>query len=120
MLDASASWTDCGAFVAEVLRREFGLRVDLPPAAESPSSRDRQIGALVRELARPTATPTDGDGVLMRLVGRRGTVGHHIGLWASPGYVLHYLPRGPGGVRLQDLAGMRPVYQVEGFYQWLA
>ena len=55
----------------------------------------------------------------MRLAGRRGALGHHIGLWAEPGYVLHYQPR-VHAVRLQSLAEVRRLYGIEGFYRWRA
>lgn len=113
---------DCTDFVLEVLLEEFGLAPALPARAATTRGRDRQIRDLALEFARPIRTgeaPRDGDGVLMRQLGRR-VDGHHIGLWAGPaaaGHVLHCM-RGLGSA-LHPLPGLEQRgLEATGIYRW--
>ena len=110
---------ECGDFVAHVLRAEFGRGVSLP-RARGVRERDRFVARLAGDFARPLdRPPAEGDGVLMRALGRRG-VGHHLGLWCAPAGVPSVLHAQPaiGAVRhpLDELA-IRGL-EVAGLYAW--
>ncbi len=114
---------DCADFVADVLREEFGRVWAPPPRAHAVRGRDAQIAALAADHARPLGageTPEEGDGVLMRMAGRRRLAGHHIGLWCAPAgepSVLH-CQAGLGTVlhplRGLEARGLEPA----GIYRW--
>ena len=109
---------DCAEFVRLVLEREFGRRVD-PPPASGQLALERRIAAARGTLAAPTARPTDGDAALMRRPGRRW--GHHVGLCAVVGgrpHVLHVL-RGQGAALHDEDALRRVGLEIEGWYRWL-
>ena len=113
---------DC---LAEVLAAERG--VDLRVVAQVQRMRDwrrwtpAEIEDLYRDVAVATETPVDGDGVLMRIRGRRRDLGSHVGLHASfagEPWVLHSL-EGVGSVCVREAS--LPQMQLErvGYYAWL-
>ena len=111
---------DCADFVVAVMRERFGVSLKLPAHGEGPRAWDRQIAGLKGVYARRTATPREGDGVLMAAAARRHSVGHHIGVWcavAGEPYVLHCL-KGVGSILhpLRDLD--RRALVLEGVYRW--
>ena len=111
---------DCADFVADVLRERFGRELALPAHETGTRAWDRQIAALKGVYARRTATPREGDGVLMAAAARRHSLGHHIGIWCTVGgepYVLHCL-KGVGSILhpLRDLD--RRALVLEGVYRW--
>ena len=112
---------DCADFVVAVLRERFGRALALPVHAASVRGWDAQIVALKGEVALPTISPREGDGVLMAAAARRRSVGHHIGVWcavAGEPYVLHCL-KGVGSIfhPLRELD--RRALALEGVYRWL-
>ena len=120
---------DCADFVAAVMRERFGRELALPahgaarsraPSGANTRAWDRQIAALKGVYARRTATPREGDGVLMAAAARRHSLGHHIGIWCAVGgepYVLHCL-KGVGSILhpIRDLD--RRALVLEGVYRW--
>ena len=52
---------DCGDFVEEVLRVEFGRDLRLPAHAADPGAWDAQIAANIGAFAARTIAPQDGD-----------------------------------------------------------
>ena len=124
---------DCADFVADVLRGQFGIALDLP-AHVAPEARgsagaptgatvrgwDRQIASLRADYAVPTIAPQDGDGVLMVARGARRLRRYHLGLWAGIGGVAHVLhcQDGAGSILhpIRDL-GLRAL-ELEGVYRW--
>ncbi|MDE0389878.1 MAG: hypothetical protein OXI75_14360 [Rhodospirillales bacterium] len=120
---------DCADFVVDVLREQFDRALDLPAHAESGSGAptgatvrgwDRQIAALKGDYAELTASPRDGDGVLMVAKGARRLRRYHLGLWAGIGGVAHVLhcQDGAGSILhpIRDL-GLRAL-ELEGIYRW--
>ena len=113
---------DCAVLVVDVSREQFGMRVRLPGRAASLRARDAQIAAFAAALARPVDTPASGDVVLMRAVGRRRSVGHHVGVYyRPPGGQPHVLHCAAGaGTCLHPVAGLEARgYEVTGVYRWL-
>ena len=111
---------DCADFVVAVMREHFGRELVLPAHGAGPRAWDRQIAALKGVYARRTATPREGDGVLMAAAARRHSLGHHIGIWcavAGEPYVLHCL-KGVGSILhpIRDLD--RRALVLEGVYRW--
>ncbi len=111
---------DCADFVAAVMREHFGRELALPTHGAGTRAWDRQIAALKGVYARRTATPREGDGVLMAAAARRHSLGHHIGIWcavAGEPYVLHCL-KGVGSILhpIRDLD--RRALVLEGVYRW--
>ena len=106
----------------EVLAEEFGRQVALPRAG-SVREADRFVeqALFAGNLAVETIAPTEGDAVLMVHVGRRCELGHHIGIFCSPGGEPHVLHCMAGvGSCLHSLASMpgrklKPI----GVYKWL-
>ena len=86
---------DCATLAEEVLDETFGVRLTLPGRAASHSGRARQLACCIERLARPVATPADGDVVLLVRIGVRRRAGNHVGIWWQPdqgeGHVLHAL-----------------------------
>ena len=114
---------DCADLAADVLRERFGRTVAFPARADGIRARDAQIAGLAGRLARPLEPgeePREGDGVLMRQIGRR-VAGHHIGIWTRAGgepCVLHGLAG--AGVRLHRLRALaRSGLEATGVYRWL-
>ncbi|MYI73965.1 MAG: hypothetical protein F4057_01090 [Acidobacteria bacterium] len=113
---------DCADFVRCVLEEQFGQAIELPSArAAGVRGRDAQIAAGAGALADPVAAPREGDGVLMRAIGRQRSVGHHLGVWCeiSGGpHVLHLL----GVVRTPCLNSLADVGRIgletTGVYRW--
>ncbi|MCY4548113.1 MAG: hypothetical protein OXC28_07085 [Defluviicoccus sp.] len=109
----------CADFVAEVLRAEFGIALDLPAAAATREARDRQVETLRGDHAVPTIAPREGDGVLMTEAGSRRRPRYHLGIYVEAGepHVLH-CPAGTGAV-LHPVRGIEARgLAVEGFYRW--
>ncbi len=114
---------DCADFVADVLREVFGRVWTPPPRAHAVRGRDAQIAALAADHARPLGageTPEEGDGVLMRMAGRRRLAGHHIGLWCAPAGEASVLHCQAGlGTVLHPLRGLEARgLEATGIYRW--
>ncbi len=114
---------DCADLVVEVLRERFGRVITLPAHAAGVRAWDAQIAALKGGFARPLGPgepPREGDGVLMRMTGRRRATGHHIGVWceaAGAPHVLHCLKH--IGACLHPLHGLdRHGLETVGVYRW--
>lgn len=113
---------DCADFVRCVLEEQFGQAIALPSLrAPGLRGRDAQIAAGADALADPVDAPREGDGVLMRALGRRRAVGHHVGVWceiSGAPHVLHLL----GGVRTPCLNPLVDVGRIgletTGVYRW--
>ena len=111
---------ECVDLVNEVLEREFGRSPNLPRIAGA-RARDRAVAALTAQFAARTESPVEGDGVLLRALGRRQGVGHHIGVWiwrSGTPYVLHCAPAlGTVLHPVRSLAGRG--YELRGIYRWI-
>lgn len=116
-----ADW-DCADFVRCVLEEQFGRTVELPSArAAGLRGRDAQVREGAYALADATETPQEGDGVLMRALGRRRAIGHHVGVWCRLDglpHVLHLL----GSLRTPCLSPLDAVdrlgLEATGVYRW--
>ncbi len=115
-----AETSDCGDLVASVRRDLFGHDVALPSPRPRGTAGSAAIDSGARELAHPTATPRDGDLVLMIDHGQKRP--GHAGLWFwldHEAWVLHTSERLACSVlhRLRELPqwGLR----VEGVYAWV-
>ena len=110
VLEGGGSWRDCGAFVADVLRREFGRRVAAPVPSESLSVRDRQFaGASWDEFASPATAPRNGGRVLDAAAGRRGAPAI-TSASGGPGYGAGFTPPRAGAVRPQSWPSAGPLH----------
>ena len=110
---------DCAAFAARVQRDVFQREIALPTARAGLRGNARMIDTLTADYAVPTATPVDGDAVLMRCRGRLSHVGLYC-LFGNTPYVLHAMKNAGMVVlhRLRDLEHQGLI--LEGFYQWRA
>ena len=116
----SSAEMDCADFVVLIAREEFNHALILPQHATGIRDRDAQITALAATLTTRTDHPAEGDGVLMRALGRRHTLGHHIGIYAAPSgcpHVIHLLPT--IGPRLHCIRSL-PIasLELEGYYRF--
>lgn len=112
---------DCADLVVDVAREQLGVQVALPGRAASQRGRDAQVQALAGALCVPVDRPAEGDVVLMRVVGRRRDVGHHVGVWCQPaGHGPHVLHCAAGaGTCLHAVADLAERgYEVTGVYRW--
>ena len=104
----------CWAFCRKVWRERFGWEVaELDVSALDPRRTRRQFEEHP-EYARwtPVTDPREGDAVIMA----QGARASHIGLWITPGRVLHSV-RGIGSIcvpvnRLRDQG-----YKIAGYYR---
>lgn len=111
---------DCARLLARVRHEEFGLPVPSDIEVERAASRLGRVGQmedLVSEFGVKTASPVDGDAVLMVCRGRPS----HIGVFAMVGgepCVLHAMENAGHVVlhRIRDLG--RVLLSVEGYYAW--
>jgi len=111
---------DCARLLARVRHEEFGLPVPSDIEVERAASRLGRVGQmedLVSEFGVKTASPVDGDAVLMVCRGRPS----HIGVFAMVGgepCVLHAMENAGHVVlhRIRDLS--RVLLSVEGYYAW--
>ena len=112
--------SDCAEFAAEVLARQFGVRVALPSRADSRRGLDRQIPEALFAALRETDMPTAGDVCLMSVAGRRDGVGAHVGVRVHVGTgwaVLHQRTGGAG--ELHDGAALgRCGLEIKGWWTW--
>lgn len=110
---------DCAHLVEQVQREVFGRAIDLPKDRVSDRARDfsAQIGQHLPAFATVSATPAEGDLVLMVGAGWL----NHIGVLvreAGEDWVLHNFIRARAVVlhRLRDLP--RHGLALEGVYKW--
>lgn len=108
---------DCADFVVLVQRELFGREVRLPNGRPRGVRGQLALGELSRAYAMPTATPVDGDLVLMLDHGRAGHAGIYFHL-AHEGWVLHSNER--NGCSVLHRARELPDWgaRIEGFYTW--
>ena len=112
--------SDCARLVCDVRREVFGLPVPTdaePGRAASLAGRFHQMTDGVAEYGERTASPQDGDSVLMLCRGRPSHIGVYCLVAGEPS-VLHAMKNAGMVVlhRLRDLP--RYNLHVEGFYQW--
>jgi len=106
---------DCWGLVWLYYRDELG--VDLPPLAGAYQNDDRKrISQLTDETmplvgARKVDVPIDGDIVLMRMRG----MPTHVGVYVSPGMVLHTHRRTDSVIQRIDSLSLRS--RIEGYYR---
>ena len=110
---------ECPHLVEEVLAGEFGIAVSLPKV-DWRKMPPEELEAMCESFARRTETPVEGAGVLMRIKGRKGDIGSHVGLYSavtSEVWVLHSLRR-VGAIFVP--AAQLSIYGLElvGFYEW--
>ena len=114
-MDYSSKEFDCCDFVVLVERELFGREVTLPNGRPRGGKGVLALGDLSQSYARQTATPTDGDLVLMR-----DGPGWHAGVYvhlAHEPYVLHCRAEGGGHSIAQPLREV-PL-RIEGIYAWI-
>ena len=111
---------DCASLVALVARDRRGIEVALPSESEWRRTPPEEVARLGLEYAQPTETPEQGDVVLMRITGRRGDVGSHLGIHAEVAgvpWVLHNLA-GIGVVFCPAAHLCRMHLEIVGRYAW--
>ena len=110
---------DCAALVRDVLHDQYGQRrVDLPSDREWRHRNENALVRIARQFASPVVVPHDGDIVLMRVLGRRQTLGTHVGVYVVIGgraHVLHAMER--VGSVLQRESALWPRLEVTGYYR---
>lgn len=109
---------ECVHFVAEVLDVQFGVDVaGVPAAPAGVRVRDATLREGLRERARPTDTPLDGDLVLMTMAGGVRMRAYHLGIYvaAGGGCVLHLDEDGAFVHRIDELATQG--LALEGYYR---
>jgi len=110
---------DCADLVVLVQRELFGRHVRMPNARPRGAAGQAVIGVLSRAYAEPTASPVDGDLVLMFDKGRPRP--SHAGTYffiAHEPWVLHTSSR--LGLSVLHRVRELPDYgaRIEGFYRW--
>lgn len=110
---------DCAYWAERILREHFGRTIKLPTnRAQGLRPRSRQIAEQKDRFTRPTATPAEGDAVLMLMRGDLYHIGVYVKVNGEP-QVLH-ADEGFGAVvltRIRDLAAQS--MRLEGYYQWI-
>lgn len=109
---------DCADLVVTVQRQIFDRKVLLPSEhAQRPAGRARQILELRNDYARPTASPKEGDAVLLVTRGRL----QHIGVLClinGQRWVLHNAEG--AGVVLHSVPMLAAhSYSIEDYYTWI-
>ena len=111
---------DCVHLVVDVLAEQFGRRITTPAHARGIRARDAQIAHYREHVVSSVDAPAEGDVVLMRELGRRRSMGHHIGVWCDAGgaAVLHCSVS--LGTCLHPLRRLHQYgLEVTGIYRWL-
>lgn len=115
-----ATTYNCTHLVAEVARRHLGLSVILPDQQEWRGTDPADVAQLGFDYAEEVSTPSEFDVVLMRLRGRRRTVGSHIGIHsmvADQAWVLHNIER--MGVTFVPESRLQSMFlERVGYYRW--
>ena len=118
-IDIPHATLDCGELVEKVLREQFGRDFHFPRRErDNLFHRSELITAHSRDFAVPIAAPVDGCGVMFIARGRLA----HIGLYCvigSVGYVLHSDSHFGSSTRMPIARMGRPLYRIEGFYDWI-
>ena len=112
---------DCADLLKLVMHYEFGRDIKLPNDRDWRTQKPENISDYAREFASQTTIPIEGDAILMRIVGRKYSLGGHVGILSivkKRQWVLHSI-QNVGCIfhPVKDLA----TYHLEpvGFYQWL-
>ena len=113
---------ECGDLVCAVVFEQRGIVIPLPTHQVWKRTAPTEILSLVPGMAERTHSPGEGDGVLMRIVGRRGEIGSHVGVYvpiAGESWVLHCIKG--GGTLFQEVGRLSSStgLEVEGFYRWV-
>ena len=113
---------DCVDLVQNVLHEHFGRQIEFPQRGLSIRAKDAQVRKLRDVYADRVDTREqlrEGQIALMRSVGRKQALGHHIGLWCNPAGVWHILHRlASAGVRLTRPALLPALgLELEGVYE---
>lgn len=110
---------DCAELAVQVRAAEFDHRLVLPTERDpNPFTLSALIGHHQGDYAERTASPHEGDAVLMRARGRLNHVGIYCDIHGQP-HVLHALKHTGQTClhRLHELPAMN--LEIEGFYKWL-
>ena len=111
---------ECGDLVREVVMERRGLEITLPTELTWRRTPAAAVAAMCSEIAERTDSPVEGDGVMMRIRGKRGEIGSHAGVFvpvAGAPWVLHNLRS--VGVVFQPVWHLeRLSLDIEGFYRW--
>ena len=112
---------DCADLVREVVLEIRGIQVDLPADREWRGLEPQALIDLGESVAAATATPIDGDCVLMKIVGNRRSLGSHVGVFGavegSP-WVLH--ANESFGAMFCPVSHLpRLQFSLVGYYRWI-
>lgn len=110
---------DCADFVVMVQRELYGREIVLPSRRPRGRIGQARLGDLSRAYVTETATPQDGDLVLMNEFPHKRM--SHVGLYffiADEPYILHAQDELVGSIttRVRDLGTAR--LSIEGYYTW--
>ena len=111
---------NCVTLVAQVAKDQLGLDVQIPSETEWRNREPEQVAELGIEYARETKFPTEYDIALMRIRGKRGDIGSHIGIHshvAGEAWILHNL-RGHGVLFVPERTLDRMFLQRVAYYRW--
>ena len=112
---------DCADLVKAVVEEVRGVYIPLPSDREWRGLPPDALRDLSREYAAQTMRPQEGDGVLMRIVGNRRSLGSHIGVYsevAGSPWVLHSIEK--LGVLFTPVSHLvRLQLEIQSYYQWL-
>ena len=112
---------ECSHFVMDVVRDKRGLDLVLPTYEKWKGSEPYRLATLCQDFAEETVEPSDGDAVLMRVVGRKRSLGSHIGVFAAckgKPWVLH-MPENAGSMFVPVSELKRMHFELVGYYRWL-
>ena len=113
---------ECSHFVMDVVRDTRGLDLVLPTYEKWKGSSPFRLAAMCQDFAEETVEPSDGDAVLMRVVGRKRSLGSHIGVFAAcrgKPWVLHMLEN--AGAMFVPVRNLKQMHlEPVGYYRWLS
>ena len=116
-------WTrewDCACLVRDVLKKDFDIELNLPAGLDWKKMSQAEVKIISEDFAIPSIYPKEGDGVLMKIMGRRRDLGSHIGVYSvvdSVPWVLHNVES--IGVLFTPISQLKLLsLQNTGFYTW--
>jgi len=115
----SRDW-DCAGLVRDVQQDRFGRSLELPVGLDWKKMNQKDVIDISRSYAVPISNPEEGDGVLMKIQGRRHDLGSHIGIYCNVdgnGWILHNVER--IGVLFTPLGQLKTLcLEATGYYRW--
>ena len=112
---------DCADMIREVTKDILGLDISLPEDREWRRRSPHVLEGMCAVFARPTSSPKDGCGVIMKILGNRRSLGSHVGSYADVEgrpWVLHNIKM--AGVIFTPVADLNQIHlELFGYYKWI-